>query len=135
MGVSERLRNASVISLVVVETHFNLYNLERRGLVYLGGHLLGVLVIAYGVRGVWSFIGVETPYFIPRLTHDFAGKVVQGNVDRCLGRTVVGRNLVHVFVYIIKAEGVGELSQVERVEILANAVYVLAQIGGMEASP
>ena len=114
--------------LVVAHAHLHLYNLEGGCLVDFCLHLGGVGVVADGVGGVGSLVGVEAPDFVPGLAHDFAGEVVQGDVDRCLGGAVVGGDGVHVLMDVFDAEGVGKLRQVEAAQVRAYALDVLAQV-------
>ncbi len=114
--------------LVVVEAHLDFHHLERSCLVDFGVHLRGVGVIADGVGGIGRVVGIQAPDFIPGLTHNLSGEVVQGYVDRCLCGAVVGCDRLHICVDVLDAEGVRELCEVERVEEFAHALDALAEI-------
>ena len=98
---------------VVAYTHFHLHYTERPTFVDFLLHLCGVGLVADGVGRIGSVVGIKSPDFVPRLSHYFAQQIVQGNVYGGLCRTVVRSHRVHVCVYVLDTERVGELAEVK----------------------
>ena len=63
--------------------------------------------------GIGAFFGGESPYFVPRLSHDFTDEIVQSYIYRCFCRPVVGCNGVYIVENFFHAERIGKLLQVE----------------------
>ena len=80
-------------------------------------------------RGVGRLFGRQTPYLVPRLSEQLADQIVQRQIDRSLGRPVVGSSPVDVVENLVHAERVRELAQVERAQKAADRLLRLAQIG------
>ena len=115
--------------LVMLKAHLYFDDLVGRRLLYLLPHFVGIAVVADGEGGVGAVVGIESPDFIPWLTHYFAREVVEGDVDGSLGGTVVGRDALHVLVDVLDAEGVGELAQVELRQELGHRCHRFSQVG------
>ena len=90
--------------LIVVEAHLHLHNLVGGGFLYFLTHFLRIGIVADGEGCVGTIVGIQAPYLVPWLAHDLACKVVQRDIDRRLGGTVIGSDLLHVFMYVLNAE-------------------------------
>lgn len=53
---------------------------------------------------------------------------MQCYIHRGLGCTVVGRNAVHVVMYVLNEERIGKLAEIQPIQERAYTLYALAQI-------
>ena len=68
-------------------------------------------VVAYGIAGERGVLGIEAPDSPPRLPHDLAEQVVQGDVHRSLGGAVAPGERVNPGEYVLHEERVPEIRQ------------------------
>ena len=109
------------------QTHFHLNQLEVVGFGhFLANHLIGV--DTDGASGERRLFWIQTPDFVPRLSHELTEKVVQSNVDASLCSTVVGCHAFHIRQDVFFAEWVGELLKIEAAEEFAHAFHAFAEI-------